>query len=88
MAAAEQVIQLVTVQAVQTLAINPYPESQEVAVTKSEAQVAIPAAVPVQAVHPVSAAFGPFPSSQVVQTVPSQIKQPSRQSVQTLSAKY
>lgn len=88
MVATVQDIQLATSQAVQTLPINPYPDSQAVAVEKSEAQVVIPALSEVQAVQPLSAAFGPYPSSQVVQSSASQTVQLSPQSPQTLSAKY
>lgn len=88
MAATVQDIQLATVHSVQTLPINPYPDSQAVAVDKSVAQVVIPALSEVQAVQPLSAAFGPYPSSQVVHSSSSQTVQLSPQSPQTLSAKY
>jgi len=79
---------LETVQAVQTPPITEYPESQVAAEDKSPVQVAIPVAEEVQAVHPVSAAFGPNPSLQRIQPVDKQTKQLSPQSVQTLEAKY
>jgi len=89
-AAAElQVIQLVTVQAVQTPEINPYPELQAIAVVKSEAQRVIPAAVEVQEAQVFPPTTGPLPDSQVVQEEASgQTKQPSPQAVQTLAKTY
>jgi len=75
-------------QAVQAPVIKPYPESQVAAVDKSPAQVFIPVEEEVQSEHPVAPVTGPFPSSQVVQMVAEQTKQPSPQSVQTLEAKY
>jgi len=76
------------VHSVQAPEINPYPDSQVAAVVKSPVQVFIPAAEEVQSEHPVAPVTGPFPSSQVVQMVAEQTKQPSPQSVQTLEAKY
>lgn len=83
-----QVIQLLTVHAVHTVAINPYPASQVAAAAKEESQVAIPVRSAVHAVHPLFAALAPYPSSQRVHVESVQVKQLSPQSEQTLSAKY
>lgn len=89
MATAElQVIQLVTVQAVQVPEINPYPELQEVAVVKSEAQRIIPVLEPVQAAQVFPPRTGPNPELQVVQEVASQTAQFAPQAVQTLATTY
>jgi len=58
------------------------------AVVKSEAHLLRPAGVEEQSVHPLSSAFGPLPSAQVVQAEAVQTLHPVPQSVQTLSAAY
>lgn len=77
-----------TVQAVQAPEINPYPELQEVAVVKSEAQRIIPVLEPVQAAQVFPPTTGPNPELQVVQEVASQTAQFSPQAVQTLATTY
>jgi hypothetical protein len=68
-----QDIQLETEQAVQVPPINPYPDSQVIAVDKSAVQVSIPVAVAVHSAQVVPPTTGPYPLSQRVQAVEEQV---------------
>jgi len=57
--ATEQLLQLLTAHSVQTLDINPYPESHASAVVKSLLHLFNPTGADVHKEHPLSAEFGP-----------------------------